>query len=254
MNDHPGTHHIDPDNGLFPVAFAVLRCIWKPFALAVAVMLLASLAQGYLHDPLPLALIRALALIIAGHAAYRALITQGRVAGWRAAATREGHVPWRYAGVMLMILTPMLLLGLIWTAPHARADGAGAAFGPSGLEGVVLAMILMIGYAVGYVLLGTALPEIAERGDAALSRAISRGRVHYRRIASWLMFGPWLFRTSTVVLLVAASFAGIAVDFFHPETGAFQPSALVPMALLTGGTVFAEILTAVVLVRAYRRL
>ncbi|HSF94830.1 MAG TPA: hypothetical protein VLA52_07370, partial [Thermohalobaculum sp.] len=188
-------HPIDPDNGLFPVAFAVMRCIWKPFLLAVAVMLAASAAQGYVHDPLPLTILRALALMIAGHAAYRALLTRGRVAGWRAAATRDGHVPWRYSGVMLMILAPMLLLGLIWTAPASAASEP--ALSPRGLDGIALGMLLMIGYAVGYVLLGTALPEIAERGDAALGRAIARGRAHYRRIATSLMFGPWLFRTST---------------------------------------------------------
>jgi len=108
-------------------------------------------------------------------------------------------------------------------------------------------------YTVAYVLLGTALPEVAERGDASLSAAITRGRSYYRRIATALVLGPWIFRACTLAVLICASLAGFTVDLFHAHTGAFQPQALLPVLFLTGGHVFAEILTAVVLVRAYRR-
>jgi hypothetical protein len=196
---------------------------------------------------LPFTVFRAMILMIIGYSAYRALLSGGLIAGWRAVATDEGRVPWRYSGVMLMILSPILILGIVWTAP-----GSGA--GPSGLDEIVLGLVLVLMYTVAYVLLGTALPEIAQRGDTRLSAAIARGRAHYRRIATALVLGPWVFRAGTLAVLIAASLAGFTVDLFDGQTGAFQPEGLLPTLILTGGYVFAEVLTAVVLVRAYLQL
>ena len=50
-----------------------------------------------------------------------------------------------------------------------------------------------------------------------------------------------------------ASLLGVTVDLFDVSTGAFQPAALGPMLLFTTSHVFADVLTAIVLVRAYRR-
>jgi hypothetical protein len=237
---------IDLNGSLFAVALSVMRCNWKPCLAAVLVLQGASAGQHYLAEPLPFTVLKALILMLVGYSAYRALLSQGEVAGWQSVATRDGRIPWRYAGVMLMILAPVLLLGIIWTAP-------GTGVGPSGLDDVGLGLVLVLMYTVAYVLLGTALPEIAERGNVSLATAISRGRTYYRRIATALVLGPWIFRACTLAVLMAASLAGFTVDLFDAETGAFQPEALMPTLFLTGGHVFAEVLTAIVLARAYRR-
>ena len=256
------TTTLDPDNGLFPSAFATVRATWQPFVAATFLMVIADLAQDFLPSPLPFAAFRALVLIIAGFAAYRALLSRGRIAVWTAAATETGRVPWRYAGIMLIILAPTLFLGVIWTAPGGIADTSGAAASHAGatiggvpviLVEIGLAPVLMIAYTVTYVLLGTALPETVERGEAPLRRTVARGWANYRRIALGLMFGPWLFRASMVVIIVMAGLAGFSTDFLNDHTGVIEPWALIPMMIFASGHVFAEVLTAVVLVRAYRR-
>ncbi len=237
---------IDLDRNLFALAFSVIRCNWLPCGGAAVLLLVSNLGEGYLHAPLAFAVLRALIIMIVGYSAYRALLTGGKVAGWRAVATDEGRIPWRYTGVMLMILTPILVLGIVWTAP-------GTGVGPSNLNQIVFGVVMVVAYASAYVLLGTALPEVAERGEVALGEAIERGRSNYRVIAKALVFGPWVFRAATVAILISASLMGVTVDLFSGQTGAFQPAALGPMLLFTTGTVFAEVLTAIVLVRAYRR-
>ena len=237
---------IDLDRNLFALAFSVMRCNWLPCGGAALLLLASDLGEGYLHAPLAFAALRALVIIIVGYSAYRALLTGGEVAGWRTVGTAEGRIPWRYAGVMLMILTPILILGIVWTAP-------GTGVGPSSLNEIVFGVVMVVAYASTYVLLGTALPEVAERGEVAMSEAIARGRSNYRAIAMPMVFGPWIFRAATVAILISASLMGVTVDLFNGHTGAFQPAALGPMLLFTTGHVFAEVLTAIVLVRAYRR-
>ena len=237
---------IDLDRNLFALAFSVMRCNWLPCGGAALLLLASDLGEGYLPAPLAFAVLRALLLMIVGYSAYRALVTGGEVAGWRAVATDEGRIPWRYAGVMLMILTPILILGIVWTAP-------GTGVGPSSINEIVFGVVMVVAYATVYVLLGTALPEVAERGEVALSEAIARGRSNYRVIAKALVFGPWLFRAATVAVIISASLMGVTVDLFNGQTGVFQPAALGPMLMFKACHVFAEVLTAIVLVRAYRR-
>jgi len=238
---------IDLDHNLFGIALRVALRNWMPCVTAAMLLLAAGIGQHFVANPLPFTVFRALVLMIVGYSAYRLLVTGGRIAGWQSVATDEGRVPWRYAGVMLMILTPILLLGIVWTAP-------GTGVGPSGLDEIALGLVLVLMYTVAYVLLGTALPEVAERGEASLTVAIARGRSHYRRIATALVVGPWVFRAGTLALVISASLAGLSVDLFDGHSGTFQPEAILPTMFLTGGYVFAEVLTAVVLVRAYVRL
>jgi hypothetical protein len=237
---------IDLDRNLFALAVSVMRCNWLPCGGAAVLLLVSNLGEGYLHAPLAFAALRALIIMIVGYSAYRMLLTGGEIAGWRTVATAEGRIPWRYTGVMLMILTPILVLGIVWTAP-------GTGVGPSSLNEIVFGVVMVVAYASAYVLLGTALPEVAERGEVALSESIERGRSNYRVIAKALVFGPWVFRSATVAVMISASLMGVTVDLFNGQTGAFQPAALGPMLLFTTGHVFAEVLTAIVLVRAYRR-
>ena len=67
------------------------------------------------------------------------------------------------------------------------------------------------------------------------------------------MFGPWLFRAGSIAVMIGLGASGVTVDLFDPATGSFQAAALPPMLAFAGAHVFAEILTATVLVRAYRR-
>ena len=237
---------IDLDRRLLPLAFSVMRRNWLPCGAAAVLLLASNVGEGYLRAPLAFPVLRTLIIMIVGYSIYRVLLSGGRVAGWRAMATDEGRVPWRYTGVMLMILTPILVLGIVWTAP-----GSGA--GPSSIWEIAFGVAMVVAYASAYVLLGTALPEVAERGEVALGEAIERGRSHYRAIAMPMVFGPWVFRAATVAVLISASLLGVTVDLFDIRTGAFQPAALGPMLLFTTGHIFAEVLTAIVLVRAYRK-
>ena len=237
---------IDLDRRLLPLAFSVMRRNWLPCGGAAVLLLASNVGEGYLRAPLAFPVLRSLIIMIVGYSVYRVLLSGGRIAGWRAMATDEGRVPWRYTGVMLMILTPILVLGIVWTAP-------GTGTGPSNIPEIVFGVVMIVAYASAYVLLGTALPEVAERGEVALGEAIERGRSHYRAIAMPMVFGPWVFRSATVAVLISASLLGVTVDLFDIRTGAFQPAALGPMLVFTTGHSFAEVLTAIVLVRAYRK-
>ena len=237
---------LDLDRNIFALAFSVVRCNWLPCTAAAMLLLASNVAEGYIDAPLAFAVVRALIIMIVGYSAYRALLSGGEVAGWRAVATDEGRIPWRYTGVMLMILTPILILGIVWTAP-------GTGVGPSSLGEIVFGIVMVVAYASAYVLIGTALPEVAERGDVALGEAFGRGRSNYRAIAKALVFGSWLFRAATVAAMIIASMMGVTVDLFTSQSSAFQPEALGPMLLFTSSHVFAELLTAIVMVRAYRR-
>ena len=214
-----------------------------PCLVGAIVLLAANVGQGFMEKSLPFTVLRALIAMIIGFAAYRTLLSGGGISGWRAVATDEGRVPWRYTGVMLMILSPVLLLGVVWTAPGIHL----------GLNEAILGLVLVTGYTAIYVLLGTALPEVAERGDVDLNNALARGQSNYRHIAMAMMLGPLLFRSGTMALLIIAAMSGVTVDLFNADGGSFYPAALLPMFLFTCCHVTAEIMTAVVLVRAYRR-
>ena len=239
-------HDFDLDRGLFPLAVSVVRCNWLPCGGAAVLLLVANLGQGYLYAPLAFVVLRALIIMVVGYSAYRVLLTGGAVAGWRALGTEEGRIPWRYAGVMLMILAPILILGIVWTAP-------GNGVGPSNLSQIVFGVIMIVAYASIYVLLGTGLPEVAESGEVSLGDAFQRGRANYRVIAKSRIIGAWLFRAGSVAVLIGASWLGVQVDLFGGPTGSLQPAALVPMLVFTSCHVFAEVLTAIVMARAYRR-
>ena len=237
---------MDPDRNVYAAALAVTRANWAPCAAATLLLVATDLATSFLHAPLAFAVLRALILMIVGYSAYRALLSGGAIRGWEAAATPDGRVPWRYAGVMLIILGPILFLGIVWTSPHAN-------IGQGRVADILLGLVMVMGYASLYVLLGTALPEVAERGEVSLRRAVERGRARYREIARSLVFGPWLFRAASLVVLMGLSAAGAEIEPYSVDARAFSPVGLVPLVAFKASHVFAEVMTAVVLVRAYRR-
>ena len=67
-----------------------------------------------------------------------------------------------------------------------------------------------------------------------------------------MVFGPWVFSAAVMAAMIFANLMGVTVDLFK-GTGAFQPAGLGPKLLLTCSYVFAQVLTAIVMVRAYRR-
>jgi hypothetical protein len=236
---------IDIDGNLFLIALAVVRLNWMPYTVATLLLLAANASDGFLAAPLAFAVVRALILMIVGYSAYRCLLSGGAVCGWQAVAER-GRIPWRYAGVMLIILSPIMVLGIMWIEP-----GKGASPDTLGQIGVGLALVVV--YAALYVLLGTALPAVVERREAALSEAFARGRRHYRAIGRSLVVGVWLFRAASMLALIGMNLAGVTTDFFDGLGGPFQAAALGPMLLFNCSHVFAECLNATVLLRAYRR-
>ena len=72
-------------------------------------------------------------------------------------------------------------------------------------------------------------------------------------IAKALVFGPWVFGAGTMAAIVFAVWMGVMVELFDGHTGAFQPAGLGQSLLFYSSTVFVQVLTAIVLVRAYRR-
>ncbi len=242
MNDR----NINLDRNLFLIAFSVARWNWKPCAVAVLLLLATNAIMGFVDAPIALAVLRALILMIVGYCAYRSLLSDGGVSGWRAVATVEGRFPWRYAAMMLIILSPVLVLGIVWNAP-------GTGVGPSSLGEIVFGVVMVVIYAALYILVGTALPAIAERGKVSLVEAFERGRRNYRAIGRALVFGAWLFRVGSLLFMIVLNYLGVTTDFFSLDTGAFNAAAFGPMLLFMCSHVFAECLTAIVLVRAYRR-
>lgn len=237
---------IDLGRNIYVVTAGVAWGNLGPFALATLLLVGTDVGAGYLHAPITFAVLRALILMIVAYSAYRMLLSGGAVRGWEAAATPDGRVPWRFVGVMLIILGPILFLGIVWTSPHSNIE-------PGRLADIVIGLVMVMCYAALYVLLGTALPEVAERGEVSLRAAFARGRARYREIAQAMMFGPWCFRAAALVAMVALGFAGVEIDPFSGDPRAFQPASLVPLLVFKASHVFAELMTAVVLVRAYRR-
>lgn len=237
---------VDIDGNLYAVTWRVTRGNLGPCAAATVLLAATDVGAAFIEAPLAFAVLRALILIIVGYAAYRMLLTGGAVCGWRAASTPDGRIPWRYAGIMVIILGPILLLGVVWSAP-------GSSMGPTGLAETVLGVGMVVTYATLYILFGTALPEVAERGSVALRDAFDRGRSHYRRIGRALALGPWVFRAAAMLVIMLFSLAGFEVDPISAQGRAFQPAGLAPLLAFKGTHVFAEVMTAVVLTRAYRR-
>lgn len=237
---------VDLGRNIYVVAAGVARANLAPCALATLLLVGTDIGAGYLHAPITFAVLRALTLMLVGYSAYRMLLSAGTVRGWQAAATPEGHVPWRFVGVMLIILGPILFLGIVWTSPHSSVE-------PSRLGDIVIGLVMVMAYASLYVLLGTALPEVAEHGAVSLRAAFARGRARYREIGQAMIVGPWLFRAASLFVLIGLQFAGIEISVFAPYTGTFQPAGLLPLVAFKASHVFAELMTAVVLVRAYRR-
>ncbi|MGR3718172.1 MAG: hypothetical protein ACU0B1_15680 [Thermohalobaculum sp.] len=242
MNDR----NIDLDRNLFLIAFSVARWNWMPCAVAALLLLASNAIMGFVDAPLTLAVLRALILMIVGYSAYRFVLSDGGVSGWRAIATAEGRFPWRYAAMMLIILSPVLVLGVVWNAP-------GTGVGPSSLGDIVFGVVMVVIYAALYILVGTALPTIVERGEVSLIEAFERGRRNYRAIGRALVFGAWLFRVGSLLFMIMLYYLGVTTDFSAPGAGAFNAAAFGPMLLFMCSHVFAECLTAIVLARAYRR-
>ena len=113
MNDR----NIDLDRNLFLIAFSVARWNWMPCAVAALLLLATNTIMGFVDAPIALAVLRALLLMIVGYCAYRFLLSDGGASGWRAIATAQGRLPWRYGAMMLIILSPILVLGVVWNAP-----------------------------------------------------------------------------------------------------------------------------------------
>lgn len=237
----------DLDRNLFALAFAVVRGNAIPCAAATLLLLASNAVTGFIDMPFALAALRAMILILVGHSAYRFLLSGGGTSGWRAVATPEGGMPWRYAGVMLFILAPILLLGIVWNAP-------GTGIGPSTFGDLALGLVMVLVYVSLYILIGTALPAVAERGVAPLGEAFRRGRRNYLTIGRSLVLGVWLFRTGSLLVMIVLGVLGFTTDFFPPGQQDLQLAATWPMLFWMSCHVFAECLTAVVLVRAYRRL
>ena len=236
---------LDLNRNLYALTFSVIRANWLPSLLATLLLLASYSATGFIDGQLPLAAVRLLLIIIVGFSIYRVLISEGRIGGLRALATDGGRIGWRYAGVMLMILSPILFLGIVWTAP-------GTGVGPQSLAEIGLGLVLVIAYGAGYILLGTALPEVVERGNVSMSEAIARGRQNYRVIGRSLVLGPWIFRAGSMLVMVILAMQGVATDLFGGD-GSFKPAALGPMLFFSASYIFAETMTAIVLLRAYRR-
>ncbi len=236
---------IDLERNLYALGLSVVRANWLPAMLATLLLLGSYVGSGYVDAALPFVVIRSLLIMIIGFSIYRVLLSHGRIAGLRALATDEGRIGWRYVGVMLIILSPILFLGIVWTAP-------GTGVGPSSVAELGLGLLMVIAYGAGYILLGTALPEVVERGDVSLTDSITRGRQNYRAIGRALVFGPWLFRAGSMLFMIVLAESGVTTDLFGRD-GEFRPLALGPMLFFSACYVFAEVLTAIVLVRAYRR-
>jgi len=242
MNDR----NIDLNRNLFLIAYSVARWNWAPYAVAALLLLASNAGMGFVDAPMAFAVLRALILMIVGYSAYRFLLSDGAVSGWRAIATAEGQFPWRYAAMTLIILSPILVLGIVWNAP-------GTGVGPSSIGEIVFGVVMVVIYAALYILVGTALPAIAERGEVSLIEAFERGRRNYLAIGRALVFGVWLFRAGSLLFMIVLVFLGVNTDFFAPGTGAFNAAGFGPTLLFMCSHVFAECLTAIVLVRAYRR-
>lgn len=237
--------HVDLSRRLYPLAFRVLRENAAPAALLLSVLMLLNIVQGVAGPSVGLAPLRLGCLVLMAHAAYRVLLTSGAVQGMAALSDPNGRAPLRFIGVMVLIFLPMILIGAIWTTPGGPQMLGGFFF-----VGAILLMVLAYGALL--VLMGTALPELAERGHADPAAALRRGLAGYRSIARGLVLGPGLFGVANGLVLVIAGYLGLPDGAYNPATGTFSPGALAVLTLLSLGNLYSVTLAAVVLSRAYR--
>lgn len=243
--DRVSVARIDLARPLYPLALSVLRLNLAPAVLALACLILLNVAQSFTGPTIALAPLRMLVMVMIAHAAYRVLLTAGEVHGMMALADPNGRAPLRFLGVMVLIFLPIVLIGAVWTTPG----------GPEALGGLVFLgaiLVMVLAYGALLVLMGTALPELADTGHAHPGAALRRGLANYRRIARGLVLGPGLFGVVHGLALVAAGLLGLPQGAYNPETGAFSPGALAVLCVLLTGNLYSVTLAAVVLTRAYR--
>lgn len=236
---------IDLARPIYPLALSVLRLNVAPAALVLAVLILLSMVQSFTGPSMALAPLRLACMVMFAHAAYRVLLTSGRVHGCIAFADPAGRAPLRFLGTMVMIFMPMVLIGAVWTT-----DGGPELLGPRVFIGAILLMV--ISYGVLLVLMGTALPELADTGRTDPGAALRRGFSSYRTIARGLLFGPGLFGVAHGLVLVAVDYLGLPQGAYDAETGTFLPGALAVLSVILLGNLYSVTLAAVVLTRAYR--
>ncbi len=230
---------------LYPLALAVLRLNAAPAALILAILLLLNIAQSFTGPTIAHAPLRLACIVMAAHAAYRVLLTGGEVYGCRALTAPGGRAPLRFLGTMVLIFLPIVLLGAVWTTPGGPEMIGGLYF-------IAAIFVMVVAYGVLLVLMGTALPELADTGHADPKASLKRGLANYRRIAWGILLGPGLFGMLHGAVLVVAGLLGLPQGAYNPETGVFSPGALAVLAILTLGNLYSVTLAAVVLTRAYR--
>lgn len=233
------------ERGIWATAFGAVRRNLAVCLLVAVLLTAAHLVQYWGHGGGVLPPLRAVLLIFAGYVCHRTLVTGGETWGFAAATGPGFRRAARFAGVQLMILVPILVLGLCLTIPEVRAVLPGVSFLP-----FMVAMIVL--YGIGLVLLGTALPEIAATGEVDFGRAVASGRRDYRAIARGMVWGPWIFGAGHTLVMLGAEKMGLPKIVSEPDAGAILVWLAARLAE-SGGHVLAEALRAAVLVAAWHR-
>ncbi|HUF56114.1 MAG TPA: hypothetical protein VMM55_06085 [Thermohalobaculum sp.] len=239
----------DLDRGVHPLATAVFRVNYLPFAtIALAQAALQTLpvagadaggAATAAEGPPPGALLGLLgASLLQSVLLYLSLVTL--MTGERAA---EGAFRWaRFGGFLWRLMLLGLPPALVWAAAFAGAGGAFAI------------LSLFVTFAV-LGLFGTVLADVAGGGDGHLGAALARGRRSLGAFLGWMLVGPVL-----ASMALGLGFGVLSVAILGIGIGASgPPEALVPEAWFIGlltllgalGGAYVAALTAAALAKAW---
>jgi len=111
----------------------------------------------------------------------------------------------------------------------------------------------LVAFAATLALFGTVLPSIVLGGTIDAAAALWRGRSIFWPTAGWLLAGPGIFWVALIAAQVGLSYAGLPPTAYDEATGeVFWPGA--PLLILVEFAVlYANLLGAAVLCRAYFR-
>ncbi len=237
---------IDMSRGSWALAPDVVLRNGASFSLVTILLTATHMLQQWDFAPAAIPTIRMMLLIVTGFIAYRTLMSGGDKVGLSALLDAPRGDVTRFAGVMLIILAPIVVLGLCLKIPALSAM-----LPPGGL--IPFMMLMVVTYGALMILLGTALPATAARGDATLRSAIRRGRAGYREIGRAMVFGPWLFSVLYSLALLSTQALGLPAMVGPGDSGWMVAVWLIAQLLSSAGHVFAAAMTAVVLSRAYQK-
>lgn len=227
------------DQGIYAIAWGGFRKNYAAFAgLALTIAFLDSLLLAIGRDGFGISLFMTIMLNLAAH---HILLHDPKDAQEVIPAPIKGMPIFRFCWWSFLLMLPPSVIAAILIVGGGGSPGA-VVFG---------AVVAIAIFAVTLGLFGTILPEIVLGERADLVAAFARGKRVLWPTIGRLAIGPGAFWILLVLGQVVLALLGAPSDAYDPETGQVSWIGGVVAILVMIGVIFASILAAAVLCKAY---